>query len=75
MRESEQGKVNSQPEPSHRRCNNPKQFGPPVQAASRIYSSLDETSEDQNRSVHAWEINNTSLGGVLGEAVAIAREN
>lgn len=46
-------------------------FGPPLQVANRLYSSLDEASEDQNRSVHAWGINNTSLGGFPGEAVAV----
>lgn len=45
---------------------NPVHLGPPIQVASR------EASEDQNRSVHAWEINNTSLGGGLREAVPVA---
>lgn len=39
---------------------------------SRLYSRLDDASEDQNRSVHAWGINNTSLGGGLREAVPVA---
>lgn len=53
---------------------NPVYFGPLVQVASRLYSSLGEASEDQNRSVHAWGINNTSLGGGLREAVPVAAE-